>query len=121
MYGRLASLVVSRVLHATNNIANAANPLRYCPQNVVQLEGCFQDSKGAGALDKKFMKKGSAKNIRHKPRNIFDFNIFMLFSNIMTMLCDFAGFDFGFEELEDIDGSLIVEAAFGVIELGEGG
>ena len=61
------------------------------------------------------MKKGSAKNIRHKPRNIFDFNIFMLFSNIMTMLCDFAGFDFGFEELEDIDSSLIVEAAFGVI------
>lgn len=36
-------------------------------------------------------------------------------------LCDFAGFDFGFKELEDIDGSLIVEAAFGVVELGEGG
>ena len=30
-------------------------------------------------------------------------------------LCDFAGFDFGLEELEDIDGSLIVEATFGVV------
>ena len=45
----------------------------------------------------------------------------MLFSNIMTMLCDFAGFDFGFKELEDIDGSLIVEATFGVVEFGKGG
>ncbi len=121
MYGRLASLVVSRVLHATNNIANAANPLRYCPQNVVQLEGCFHDSKGAGRHDRKLMKKGSAKNNRHKPINIFDLNIFILFSIIMTGLCDFAGFDFGFEELEDIDGSLIVETTFGVVELCEGG
>ena len=36
-------------------------------------------------------------------------------------LRDFACFDFGFEELEDIDCALIVEATFGVVELGEGG
>ena len=36
-------------------------------------------------------------------------------------LCDFAGFDLVFEELEDIDFALIVEATFGVVELGEGG
>ena len=30
-------------------------------------------------------------------------------------LCDFAGFDFGFEELEDIDCTLIVEATIGVV------
>lgn len=39
----------------------------------------------------------------------YDFVFFAIF------LCDFAGFDFGFEELEDIDGSLIVEATFGVV------
>ena len=33
----------------------------------------------------------------------------------MTGLCHLAGFDFGFEELEDIDGSLIVEATFRVV------
>lgn len=43
------------------------------------------------------------------------------FFRISIFLRDFAGFDFGFEELEDIDGSLIVEAAFGVVELCEGG
>ena len=37
-----------------------------------------------------------------------------------TLLSYFAGSDFGFEELEDIDGTLIVKAAFGVVELGEG-
>ena len=36
-------------------------------------------------------------------------------SKIQKVLCNFAGFDFGFEELEDIDGSLIVEATFGVV------
>lgn len=35
--------------------------------------------------------------------------------------CNFAGFDFGFKELKYIDGSLIVEATFRVIKLGEGG
>ena len=33
----------------------------------------------------------------------------------------FAGFDFGFEKLEDIDYAMIVETAFGVVEFGEGG
>ena len=121
MYGRLVSLVVISVLHATNNMANAANPLRYCPQNVVQLDGCFHDSKDAGMHDRKFMIKGSATNIRHNPINNFDFNIFMLFSNIMTKLCDFPGFDFGFKKLKDIDCALIVETTFGVVEFGEGG
>lgn len=31
------------------------------------------------------------------------------------MLRDFADFDFEFEELEDIDCTLIVEAAFGIV------
>lgn len=37
------------------------------------------------------------------------------------MLCYFAGFYFGFKELEDIDCALIVESTFGIVELGEGG
>ncbi len=37
----------------------------------------------------------------------------------MTGLCNFAGFDFGFEELEDIDCTLVVEATFGVVEFGK--
>ena len=40
---------------------------------------------------------------------------------IEVCLCYFTGFNFGFEELEDIDCSLIVETTFGVVELGKGG
>ena len=40
---------------------------------------------------------------------------------IRALLCDLACLDFGLEKLEDIDGSLIVEATSGVVEFGESG
>ncbi len=43
------------------------------------------------------------------------------FAMIIIVLCDFSGFYFRFEELENIDCALIVEPTFGIVELGKGG
>ena len=45
----------------------------------------------------------------------------LILLRLIVYLCYFTGFNFGFEELEDIDCSLIIESAFGVVELGKGG
>lgn len=66
----------------------------------------------------KKLRKGSNYFPLHQALPRFYFSLFVFFA---LFLRDLAGFDFGFEELKDIDGSLIIEAAFGIIELGESG